>query len=427
MNNPKNKIINAWCLYDWANSAFATTVMAAILPVYFHEVTAVSLPAAQKHLAVSFWGYTSAISMLCVAILSLILGPYSDLSGRKKHYLGGFAFTGALATCLLAVTGTSHWQWIALLFILGNVGFAGSEVFYDALLPHLVARTELDRISSRAYAWGYIGGGILLAINIAMIYFLPKRILIPGGDPFPVLGIQLSFLSAGLWWGFFSIPLFRQVPEPAGIGRLTDSSLYKQSISRLRATFSEVRKYKSIFLFILAFWFYNDGIGTIIKMATVYGSEIGIGALDMIGALLLTQFVGIPCSLFFGRFAGKIGTKNAIFLGLGVYTLITIGGYLMTSAIHFWMLAFGVGLVQGGTQALSRSFYAAMIPKDKTAEFFSFYNISGKFAGILGPALFGLANQLSGNSRLGILSLLIFFIAGALLLLKVPDNSPSNI
>jgi len=420
-DNTQKKAIRAWCLYDWANSAFATTVMAAMLPIYFRGVAASSLPLPQKHLAVSLWGYTTAVSMLCVSILSLLLGPYSDLSGRKKHYLGGFAFFGVLATCLLSVTGTGHWPWVALLFILAKIGFAGSEVFYDALLPHLAGRDALDRISTRAYAWGYVGGGLLLAVNIAMVYYLPKQILEPGGDPMPALGMQLSFLSAGLWWGLFSIPLFRHVPEPAGQGKPAASSIFRESLIRLKETFSDIRRYRPAFLFILAFWFYNDGIGTIIKMATVYGSEIGIGTLDLVGALLLTQFVGIPCSLLFGRIAGRVGAKRAILAGIGVYGLISLGGFLMASALHFWILAFVVGLVQGGTQALSRSYYAVLIPKDKSAEFFSFYNISGKFAGILGPALFGLINQLSGNSRLGILSLLFFFITGGILLWRVPD------
>ncbi|HDQ46443.1 MAG TPA: MFS transporter, partial [bacterium] len=223
------------------------------------------------------------------------------------------------------------------------------------------------------------------------------------------------------WWGLFSIPLFRHVPEPAGQGKPAASSIFRESLIRLKETFSDIRRYRPAFLFILAFWFYNDGIGTIIKMATVYGSEIGIGTLDLVGALLLTQFVGIPCSLLFGRIAGRVGAKRAILAGIGVYGLISLGGFLMASALHFWILAFVVGLVQGGTQALSRSYYAVLIPKDKSAEFFSFYNISGKFAGILGPALFGLINQLSGNSRLGILSLLFFFITGGILLWRVPD------
>ena len=431
--------------------------MAAILPIYFRNVAAVVLSEADRSVATAIWGYTTAAAMLLVAFLSLTLGPYSDAAGKKKPFLGLFILLGTLSTMALTCTGAGDWLWVALLFICGNIGFAGGEVFYDALLPHLAPREELDRISTRAYAMGYIGGGILLAINIGMIFWLPKTTLVSGGAPVPLLGMQLSFLSVGLWWGAFSIPLFRHIPEPvptrpppvtknAEIQSMQDlqagqdpvsfrthgntrvwtdnppSSLLNTSLTRLSSTFHEIRSYKSVFLFLLAFWFYNDGIGTIIKMATIFGSEIGIGTLDLIGALLLTQFVGIPCSFGFGRLAARIGAKRGILLGIGVYLVITVCAYFMTNAVHFWILAAAVGVVQGGTQGLSRSYYAAIIPKEKSAEFFSFYNISGKFAGVLGPAIFAFTTQLFQNSRLGILSLVVFFILGGWLLIRVPEG-----
>lgn len=413
-------------MYDWASSAFATTVMAAVLPIFFRNVAAVTLPASERHLAASIWGYTTSISMFIAAILSLTLGPISDAAGRKKRYLAGFMLTGCLSTSLLVFTGPGQWMAVAILFILGNIGFAGGEVFYDALLPHIASKSEINRVSTRAYAMGYIGGGLLLALNIAMIFLLPKTVVGSEGNAAPVLGMQLSFLSVGLWWGFFSIPLFRNVPEPDLNQKETSGQSLRVAISRLSKTFGQIRQYKQLFLFILAFWLYNDGIGTIIKMAAVYGSEIGINALDMIGALLLTQLIGIPCAFAFGWLADRIGAKQAILLGLGVYTGISIGGFFMHSPVHFWILAGLAGLVQGGTQALSRSLYASMIPKERSAEFFSFYNISGKFAGVIGPAVFGLVGQIAKNSRLGILSLVFFFVAGGILLLKVKtETSPS--
>ncbi|MBN1894888.1 MFS transporter [bacterium] len=420
------KIIRSWCLFDWANSAFATTVMAAMLPIFFRRVGCASLSPDEQHLATSFWGYTSAAAMLAVSLLSLLFGPLADHGSSKKRFLAVFTGTGVLSTCLLAFTGSGDWPAIALLFLFGNIGFAGGEVFYDALLPHITPPGGLNRISTRAYAMGYLGGGILLALNIAMVYLLPAA-TVGHADAVPLLAMRLSFLSAGLWWGFFSIPLFRDVPEPPGEkSSLKGIRLLGVTLRRLKDTFSHIRQYRDLFLFLLAFWFYNDGVGTIIKMATAYGDEIGIGTLDMVGALLLTQAVGIPCSIGFGKLADRIGSKSGILAGLGVYILISVGGFLMTKAWHFWALAGSVGLVQGGTQALSRSLFASLLPKDRSAEFFSFYNISGKFAGILGPAVFGLVGQATGNSRLGILSLLFFFITGGFLLTKVSKASPPD-
>jgi MFS transporter, UMF1 family len=422
-NRNDKKVVLSWCLYDWANSAFATTIMAAVLPIFFRRVAASTLPSGETHLATSIWGYTAAFSMLIVAMLSLILGPVADYSSSKKRFLAIFTAFGIVSTSLLALTGPGNWMWVALLFIFGEIGYGGSEVFYDSFLPHIGKPDELDRISVRAYAYGYMGGGILLAINIAMIFLLPKTILVPGGPPLPVLGMQLSFLSVGLWWALFSIPMLKNVPEPIrDQNRLAGVHPFTIARERLTSTFYHIRQYKQLFLFIIAFWFYNDGIGTIIKMATAYGDEIGIGTFDLIGALLMIQAVGIPCSLLFGKLSGKIGAKRSILIGLAVYILISIGGYFMTKAIHFWILAFVDGLVMGGTQGLSRSLYASLVPKDKSAEFFSFYNISGKFAGIAGPAVFAFVGQLTGTSRLGILSLVFFFMVGGTLLMFVKEK-----
>jgi UMF1 family MFS transporter len=419
-SNPAKKIIRSWCMYDWANSAFATTAMAAVLPLYFRNVAAISLPGSQHYLATSIWGYTTAAAMLIAALLSILLGPVSDYGSLKKTFLGWFMGLGVLATAMLVFTGPGDWIWVALLFILGNIGWASSEVFYDSLLPHITGSGNIDSVSARGYALGYAGGGILLAVNIIMIWILPKTALSPAGEPVPVLGMKLCLLSVALWWGFFSIPLFRHVPEPAGVRKgLSGERIFRIGPSRLTATFRDIRQYRPLFLFLLAFWFYNDGIGTVMKMAIAYGDEIGIGTLDLIGALLLTQVLGIPCSLAFGRLARRFQAKPAILLGLGIYVLISIGAVFMTRALHFWILAGLVGLVMGGTQALSRSLYGAMVPKNKSAEFFSFYTISGKFAGIIGPVSFAFAGQIFGSSRFGAVSLIFFFLAGGLLLLKV--------
>ena len=418
MNNIHSKIIRTWCFYDWGNSAFATTMMAAVLPVFFRQVSASNLPASQHALATSYWGYTASLAMLITACLSLVLGTLADYSASKRKYLTIFTLLGAIASSLLGLTGFGDWLWVSLLFMLGSIGFSGGEVFYDAFLPYIAAPNEVNRVSTRAYSYGYLGGGLLLAINILMIFFLPSQTS-PAGEQIPALGMRLSFVTVGFWWLIFATPFLINAPELGIITKNQKRASLRIAFERLASTFGEIKKYKQIFLFILAFWMYNDGIGTIIKMATAYGDEIGISTMDLIGALLVTQFIGFPCAWLYGHLADRIGAKRGILLGLFVYILITIGGFYMRTAWHFWALAATVGVVQGGTQALSRAVFATMIPKGKSAEFFSFYNISGKFAGVVGPAMFALAGQIFGNSRYGILSLLFFFIAGSVLLMKV--------
>ncbi len=407
-----DQIVNAWCMYDWGSSAFSTTVEAAVLPVYFEQVVAAGLPG---NTATVYWGYTNAIALLIAALSAPILGSIADYTGGKKRLLAFFAEIGILATALMVLIDAGDWPLALVLFLFGSVGLGASYVFYDALLPHVARTEDIDYVSSKGYALGYLGGGILLAVNILMI-----QVVWAGST----LGPRLSFLTVALWWAVFTLPLLRRVPEPlantAGIGEGLNPVV--AGLRRIGQTFREIRKYRQLFFFLLAFWLYNDGIGTIIKMATIYGSEIGIGMIDLIGALLLTQFVGIPFSLLFGRFSGRIGTKRAIMLGLGWYTLITIAGYFMSQPWHFWVLAFAVGMVQGGTQALSRSLFGLMAPKARSAEFFGFYDISSKFAGIAGPALFALVGQLTGTSRLSIIALIIFFVGGIFLLTRVDEQ-----
>ena len=399
-------------MYDWGSSAFSTTIEAAVLPVYFEQVVAASLPG---NTATVYWGYTNAVALLLAALLAPILGSIADYTGGKKRLLTIFAGIGVLATMLMVLINTGDWLLALVLFLFGSIGISASYVFYDALLPHVARPEDIDYVSSKGYALGYLGGGILLAVNILMIQVIWAN---------STLGPRLSFLTVGVWWAIFTLPLLRRVPEPpantAGIGAGVNPVV--AGFRRLGQTFGEIRKYRQLFFFLLAFWLYNDGIGTIIKMATIYGSEIGIGMIDLIGALLLTQFVGIPFSLLFGKFSGRLGTKRSIMVGLGWYALIAVVGYFMSQAWHFWVLAFAVGMVQGGTQALSRSLFGLMAPKARSAEFFGFYDISSKFAGIAGPALFALVGQLTGSSRLSIIALIVFFIGGILLLTRVDER-----
>jgi UMF1 family MFS transporter len=410
-----SRVINAWCMYDWANSAFATTIMAAVLPTFYSAVAGGSLPG---NTATVYWGYTSSISLLINAVMGPILGAMADYIGAKKRFLALFAALGVFFTSLLVLVGQGQWLLASGLYILGYIGFGGANVFYDSLLPHIAKPEDIDYVSTKGYALGYLGGGILLAINVAMILFWDRL-----GLSSQEMASRLSFLSVGVWWAVFSIPVLRTVPEPPVHGReAAGLSPLQVAFQRLSTTFGDIRQYRELTKFIVAFWLYNDGIGTIIKMATIYGAEIGIGQTDLIGALLLMQFVGIPFSLMFGRMAKSLGTKRSIYLALGVYTLISIAGYFMNTAGHFWALAAMVGLVQGGSQALSRSLFGVMVPKAKSAEFFGFYDVSSKFAGIAGPAIFALVGQLTGTSRLSIFSLVVFFVVGGLLLTQVNEE-----
>lgn len=409
-NKEHKRVITAWTFYDWANSAFATTIMAAVLPVYYAQVAGATLGG---NLATVYWAYTSSVSLLVAALLSPILGAIADFRGSKKRFLAIFMGVGVIGTALLYFVKTGDWLMASIFFILGELGFAGSLVFYDSLLPHITGADEIDQVSSRGYAMGYLGGGILLAINLAMIMLAPKELT--------GLMTRLSFLSVAVWWFVFSIPLLRLVSEPPNRVLQGEAGMNAVLVSfrRLGRTFSDIRRYRELFIFLVAFWFYNDGIGTIIKMATIYGAEIGIGQTTLIGTLLMVQFVGIPFSFLFGWLAKKIGTKQSIYISLLVYTAISIFGYFLQEAWQFWALGIAVATVQGGSQALSRSLFGRLAPKSKSAEFFGFFSVSEKIAGIMGPFIFGVVGQIMGNSRLAIISLIIFFIIGAVLLSRV--------
>jgi UMF1 family MFS transporter len=404
----------AWVMYDWANSAFVTTITAAVLPVYYSSVAAVSLP---PNLRTAYWGYTSTIALLIVALLGPVLGAMADFSGAKKKFLTRFAVMGMIGAGLLFLVREGDWFIASLFFIIGNVGFSGANVFYDSLLPHVAEEDERDQLSSRGYAFGYLGGGILLAINLLMIMTAPDSAT-------TALMSRISFLMVSVWWLVFTIPLWKWIKEP--VRRILKGeenfNPIQASFSRLAYTFGEVRKYKELFKFIIAFWLYNNGIGTIIVMATIYGTELNFSSTTTIGTLLMVQFVGIPFALLFGWLGKKLGTKKSILLSLVIYSAIAIGGYFMTREIHFWILGFGVATVQGGSQALSRSLFSRMLPKSQSAEFYSFFSVSEKVAGSVGPLLFGVVSTLMGGSRLSIVSLIVFFIVGGYLLTRVDEN-----
>ena len=405
------KEIYSWTMYDWANSAFATTVMAAVLPVFYYDVAAKNI---DKTLATSYWGYSQSFAVLLIAIFAPILGTIADYSNSKKVFLRFFAYMGMIASILLAFVGEGDYLLASFLMIVGTIGFSGGNVFYDAFLPEIAPKEEIDRISARGYAFGYIGGGLLLLLNLVMI-MKPSLFFLPNS----LLATQLSFASVGIWWFLFSIPMFRNVTEKKHNNEKLRGSYVTSGFKRLRKTFRELNQYKQLLLFLLSFWLFNDGISTIIKMATIYGRDIGIGTTDLITALLITQFVGIPFAFLFGWLAKKIKAKRALYIALWTYVVIVILGYFMESALHFYILAITVGFVQGGAQALSRSIFGSMVPENRYAEFYGFYGISAKFSAILGPFVFALVGQLTGSSRMGIISLIFFFIVGIFILSRV--------
>jgi len=307
----------------------------------------------------------------------------------------------------------NDWLLAAILFGIGNVGFTASLTLYDSFLPHLAREDEIDRISTAGFGVGYLGGGLLLALNVAWILSPSTFGISDAGQ-----ASRLSFLSVALWWALFSIPLFRRVPEPAvvGFGASSTAALMRASLLGLLHTLRDLRRYRQAFLLLVAFVIYSDGIGTIIRLATSYGTELGLNQGSLITAILLVQFVGIPFAFLFGMLAGRIGAKTAIFIALAVYTLITVAGYYMKTERDFYILAFMVASVQGGSQALSRSLFASMIPKERSSEFFGFFSIFEKFGAIAGPAAFEVASRTTGSSRSAILSVMVFFIAGAVVL-----------
>jgi len=625
----------AWTMYDWANSAFATTILAAVLPIYYSQVAGATLPSATK--ATAYWSAGLSISLLIAAVISPILGTVSDIMRGKKRFLAIFVGIGVLGTALLVLVETGDWMLASILAIVGRIGFNGANVFYDALLPHVARENDRDRVSARGYAMGYLGGGILLAVNIVMIQYLPGT-----------WGARLSFLSVAIWWALFSIPIFRHVPEPPAATARTNhgESVFSASFKRLGDTLKDLRQYNELFKYLIAFLLYVDGIGTIIGVAAIYGAELGFGSVELILALLLVQFVGIPYSLIFGRLpspnekrrpfflafvlfnlvalplvgiagtrllpaavtgtppppfaatasavgqgvylasdsnidysgtwrsfvvsaeelgskadaeyasvsesgtgyslafngqnvqiiysmgpdrgiwsveldgqllidedsgeqvaidgynstlryevtesfqadspgehvlrlmntgeknpdsqgtvmtlarieilpplrqsnlglilglilavvllglllalllgpvffsrlAKTINTKRSILLALVVYAVIAVWGFFLDSVIEFWFLAWMVAVVQGGSQALSRSLFAAMSPSAKSGEFFGLFGVMEKFSGVIGPLIFAFAATSFGSSRPAILSIIVFFIVGGYLLTRV--------
>jgi len=428
------KAIWGWAFYDWANSAFATTVMAGFFPIFFKQFWS---HGADVNVSTAQLGFGNSIASLIVALLAPILGAIADKGSAKKKFLIFFAYLGVLMTAALFMVQKGQWAWAIFVYAMGIIGFSGANVFYDALLPGIVGEEKIDYISGLGYAMGYLGGGLLFLINVLMT-LIPQKF----GLSDSAAAIRLSFLLVAIWWGLFTLFTIFWVPEEKSA--LTDKgceSTVPAGIRQFGGTFKKIRHLKVVLLFLLAYWFYIDGVDTIIRMAVDYGLSLGFESTDLIVALLIVQFIGFPAALVFGKLGERWSVRKSIYLAIAIYLGVTLWGSMITRKMEFYIMAMAIGLVQGGIQALSRSYYSRLIPKNKAAEYYGFYNMLGKFAAILGPVLMGLVGLTARRilmppaptpeqmaavgqlaSRWGIASILILFIVGAVLFYFVDEQ-----
>jgi UMF1 family MFS transporter len=411
MKYTNRKAVLGWAMYDWANSAYATTVMAGFFPIFFKQFWASGLSVNES----TFWlGVANAASGLAVALMAPVLGAIADQGNLKKRMLIAFTVLGVLMTAALFLVAHGAWMIAVMLYVFGAIGFAGSNVFYDALIVDVAEDRELDRVSALGYGLGYMGGGLLFAINVMMTLKPVWFGLNDTGE-----AVRYSFLMVAIWWALFTWPLIRSVHERGERDAVAWRQTFVAGWQQFINTFHHVRRLRVVFLFLAAYFLYIDGVGTIIRMAVDYGLSLGFESNVLIVALLLTQFVAFPAALVWGRLGERWGAKRSILICIGGYVGICIWGYGMENARDFYLLAAAIGLVMGGIQALSRSVYARLIPQGQAAEFFGFYNMLGKFAAVLGPLMMGAVSVLSGSVRASILVIILLFAAGGMLLYRV--------
>jgi UMF1 family MFS transporter len=407
--------LRAWALYDVANSAWMTTVATAVFPPFF--VALATGAGMSDAVAGSRFAFASSLSIVLVGCIGPLLGAIADVRGNKKVFLAGFVAAGVLSTAAMAFVSSGQWALALAVFVLSNVAFFAGLAFYNALLPAIARPDEVDRVSTAGFAMGYLGGGVLLAVNLAMIT-APKRFLLPD----EATAIRLSFLSVALWWALFSIPLFLRVREPAPrleSGESGAESAVSVALRRLRETFRELRAHRDAGVMLLAFLVYNDAVNTIIKMGVIFGGLIGIPFSSMMATLVVVQIVGVPFSFAFGFLADRIGVKRAIFVSLAVYGGIALYAFALRTASQFLVMGVLVGTVQGGAQALGRSLFASLVPRHKAGEMFGFFGVFDRFGGVMGTFVFGVVLATTGSPRPAILTLIVFFALGALLLSRV--------
>jgi len=409
--SPKRAAQWAWALTAWANHAFSTTVLVGLFPIFFDQYWAAGLPGTTSTF---YLGLTNSSAAFFVMLMAPWLGALADRRGEKKLWFGIWTAIGALATAGLALIGAGHWSWALIVFALGSIGFFAGSSFQDALIVQVAEGRETNRVSSLGFALGYLGGGLLFLFNVLMIKYHDWFHLASAG-----IAIRIAFVDVAVWWIVFSLPMFRLVREAAPTARRT-------GWRELWQTVRGVLRDRPVLNFLLAYWLYIDAIGTLQQMAADFGLKLGFSPDAMMQALLLVQFVSFPFALLFGRLGDRIGAKRAIYLGLAVFLALTCYAYFMQTEFEFYILAGVVGTVQGGVQALSRSYFAHLIPRERSGEYFGFYNMLAKFAAVLGPLAMGVVAIATGNQRLSILVLGLFFIGGAVLLARVRDADPAR-
>ena len=405
----------SWALYDWANSAFATTVMAGFFPLFFKQYWSAGTEATVS----TFWlGMGNGIASAVVALLAPFLGAVADRGGTRVRLLLFFTVIGVAMTAGLYWVARGDWPLALFLYALAVVGFSGGSTFCDSLLLDVASKRELDRVSAYGYSLGYLGGGLLFLVNVVM-FMNPALFGLDDGAH----AVRVSFLTVAVWWAVFTLPTLMFVRERAPAVPLRAAAALRAGWRELWDTVAHLRRYRELVLFLVAYWLYIDGVNTVIKMAVDYGLALGFPAASLITALLLTQFVGFPAALAFGWLGDRLGARTGILVAIAVYLATTLWGYFLDTVAEFYAMAVVIGLVQGGVQSLSRSFYGRLVPPEKSGEFFGFFNMMGKFAAVLGPVLMGWVALATGSSRAAILSLAVLFAAGGALLCFVNEGA----
>tara|TARA_B100001094_G_scaffold331096_1_gene398334 strand:+ start:507 stop:1793 length:1287 start_codon:yes stop_codon:yes gene_type:complete len=413
------KKIYSWALYDWANSAFATTVMAGFFPLFFSQYWSDSTSLSSSTF---YLGLGNSVASIIVALLAPVLGAIADNGSFKKKFLIFFAFLGVVMTIGLGFIAQGMWPIALLVYIFATIGFSSANTFYDSLLPAVSNKENVDYVSALGFSLGYLGGGILIVINFLMLTYPSVFGLMDATQ-----AIQYSFISVGIWWAIFSLPIILFVDEPKYHDEKSLTDSIKDGLSQFKSTFDEIRNLKVVATFLVAYWLYIDGVDTVVRMAADFAITLGFDQTAIMGALVLIQFIAFFATLIYIKIASKIGLKNGIYAGIVAYMLILCGGYFVTEIWHFYCIAILIGCFQGGIQSLSRSLYSRIIPEKKSAEYYGFYNMLGKFAAVVGPLLMGtvtlLLNDIIGDeqqaARFGLLSVGILFILGAYVFSKV--------
>jgi UMF1 family MFS transporter len=406
----------SWMMYDWSNSAYAIVIVTAILPIYFKAVaTGAGVSAANS---TAYWGYANSFSTLIVALLAPVLGAIADYRPYKQMLFRRFTALGIIATALLPFVPERWWSLLLAIFVISNIGYSGANIFYDGFLTDVTEADRMDRVSANGFALGYLGG--VIPFIVVMVLELTNGFGFMGQTAI----VRFSFFLSAIWWIVFALPMWRNVRQTYYLDPVDHP--VRASWHRVRVTTGRIIRNRPVALFLLSYFLYIDGVDTIFTMATPIGVDLGLGSSMLMVVLLLVQVIAVPFSILYGRLAQRFGTKPILLMALGFYAFITLYAFFLHDQIGFWFLAVLIGMNQGGIQAVSRSHYARLIPKQEASEYFGFYNIFGQFSAIFGPLLVGAITQLTGRSTIGASSLFIFFLIGFIIFLFVPQQSAAS-